>query len=79
MILFTNYRQYYDKEIVLYMSNQNKNLKEMKTQNRGFMNPIAFLLINFFNKLRQNPEVYPIKYYKKGNRNKKDWKNTLLK
>lgn len=79
MILFTNYRQYYDKEIVLYMSIPNKNPENMKTQNRGFMNPIAFAIINFFNKLRQNPEVYPIKYYKKGSRYKRDWKTTLLK
>ena len=51
----------------------------MKTQNRGYINPLAYAIINFFNKLRQNPDMYPIKYYKKSNRYKRDWKTTLLK
>lgn len=33
--------------------------------------PIIQAFKNFFYKLVQNPEVYPIKYYKKSNRLKK--------
>jgi hypothetical protein len=43
------------------------------------MNPITYAIINFFNRLIQSPGVYPIKYYKRGVRNRKDWKTTLLK
>ncbi|HNP53712.1 MAG TPA: hypothetical protein PKK69_03825 [Ferruginibacter sp.] len=30
--------------------------------------PILRMVKNFLLKLRQNPEIYPIKYYKKGQR-----------
>ncbi len=41
--------------------------------------PIMQILKNFINKLRQNPEVYPIKYYKKSQRFRKNWKTPLVK
>lgn len=51
----------------------------MKNQEKGFINPLAYAIISFFNKLRQTPDMYPIKYYKKTNRYRRDWKSTLLK
>jgi hypothetical protein len=33
--------------------------------------PVIFVVKNFLNKLLQNPEVYPIRYYKKANRLKR--------
>jgi hypothetical protein len=36
-------------------------------------NPVATLVKNFIGKLRQSPEVYPIKYYKKGKPHNKRW------
>ncbi|MEI8053582.1 MAG: hypothetical protein WCH52_07525 [Bacteroidota bacterium] len=51
----------------------------MKAQSREYTNPLAYAIMSFFNKLRQNPDIYPIKYYKKGNRYRRSWKTTLLK
>lgn len=34
---------------------------------------------NFFQKLKQNPEIYPIRYYKKNNRYRKTYKSHLYK
>lgn len=39
--------------------------------------PIVQLVINFITKLTQTPDIYPIKYYKKGKRIGKN-RNTLL-
>ena len=50
----------------------------MKTESNQ-INPIVYAITTFFNKLRQNPNVYPIKYYKKANRFKRSRKSTLLK
>lgn len=41
--------------------------------------PLIQLVKNFINKLRQNPEVYPIKYYKKGQRFRRNWKSPMVK
>ena len=41
--------------------------------------PIIQVLRNFINKLRQNPEVYPIKYYKKSPRFRRNWKSPQVK
>ena len=35
------------------------------------LHPILYAIKTFVNKLRQNPDVYPIKYYKKANRNRR--------
>ena len=43
------------------------------------INPIVYAITSFFNKLRQNPNVYPIKYYKKTNKFKRYSKVTLSK
>ena len=45
----------------------------------GHMHPVLQLVRNFFNKLRQNPEIYPIKYYKKGQRYRRNWKSPMVK
>jgi hypothetical protein len=47
------------------MSNMN-----LSTQN-GNRHPIMFAVKHLINKLLQNPEVYPIRYYKKTNRLKR--------
>ena len=43
------------------------------------VNPLIHAVRTFINKLRQNPEVYPIKYYKKGQRFKRNWKTPIVK
>ena len=45
------------------------------TKNNSF--PVVQLVKNFINKLTQTPDVYPIKYYKKGKRLGKN-RNLLL-
>ena len=44
-------------------------------KNNGF--PVVQLVKNILNKLTQTPDIYPIKYYKKGKRIGKN-RNTLL-
>ena len=34
---------------------------------------------NFISKLRQNPDIYPIRYYKKTRRIRKNWQGSSLK
>jgi hypothetical protein len=34
---------------------------------------------NFLQKIRQNPEIYPIRYYKKNNRYRRTYKTHLYK
>ncbi|MFT3909535.1 MAG: hypothetical protein QM737_08930 [Ferruginibacter sp.] len=42
--------------------------------------PIVQMVKNFFNRLRQNPDVYPIKYYKKGgHRSRRAMKYPMVK
>ncbi len=43
------------------------------------IHPIVQMVKNFISKLRQNPEVYPIKYYKKGHRFRRNWKTPMVK
>jgi hypothetical protein len=61
------------------MENSNKKSEKMKSQSREYTNSLVYTIINFINKLRQSPDLYPIKYYKKTNRHKQNWKTTLLK
>ena len=41
--------------------------------------PIVQMLKSFINKLVQNPEIYPIKYYKKNHRHRRNWKSPMVK
>ena len=41
--------------------------------------PVLQAVKNLFSKLRQNPDVYPIKYYKKGQRFRRNWKTPEVK
>ena len=41
--------------------------------------PVVQLVKNFISKLMQNPDVYPIKYYKKNHRYKRNWKSPMVK
>lgn len=34
---------------------------------------------NFMAKLRQNPDVYPIRYYKKGKQFRRKWQGPIVK
>jgi hypothetical protein len=43
------------------------------------IHPVIQVVKNFINKLRQNPDVYPIKYYKKGQRFRRNWKTPMVK
>lgn len=49
------------------------------TNQIAHVHPIVQMVKNFFSKLRQNPEVYPIKYYKKGQRYRRNWKTPIVK
>jgi hypothetical protein len=52
----------------------------MHNQNQtNHPNSLVQTIKNLFNKLRQNPEVYPIKYYKKGQRLRKPMKASVVK
>jgi len=42
-------------------------------------NPLLQVVKNFIGKLRQNPDVYPIKYYKKGKQFRRKWQAPLVK
>lgn len=42
-------------------------------------NSITQLVKNFIGKLRQSPDVYPIKYYKKGKQFRRKWQAPLVK
>ena len=50
----------------------------MKAENKGFTNPLAYAIVSFFNKLIRFPDAHPVKYYKKSDRNKRKWKNTII-
>jgi len=43
------------------------------------VNPLFQGIKNFLGKLRQNPDVYPIKYYKKSKRFRRHWQGPLVK
>lgn len=45
----------------------------MKSQHNQ-THPVVYAVKVFIEKLLQHPEVYPIKYYKKGSRYRKSWK-----
>jgi hypothetical protein len=42
-------------------------------------NPVVQLFKNVMGKLRQHPDVYPIKYYKKGKQFRRHWQSPLVK
>jgi len=42
-------------------------------------NPLLQVVRNFIGKLRQSPDVYPIKYYKKGKQFRRKWQAPLVK
>ncbi len=49
------------------------------TNNHPYVHPIVYAVKKFFSKLRQNPDIYPIKYYKKGQRFRRNWKSPMVK
>jgi hypothetical protein len=53
------------------------NMNTVKTQ--SVENPLFGLLRSFVGKLRQNPDIYPIKYYKKGKQFRRKWQGPLVK
>jgi len=50
-----------------------------KPNQRLMTNPIVQVVKNFIGKLRQNPDVYPIRYYKKGKQFRRKWQAPLVK
>lgn len=42
-----------------------------RQEEKTISHPVLYAIKSFFEKLRQNPDVYPIKYYKKVARLKK--------
>jgi hypothetical protein len=61
------------------MRYQLTNKSNMNITQRNNTHPIVQVFKNFINKLRQNPEIYPIKYYKKSPRFRRNWKTPLVK
>ncbi len=53
----------------------------MKTPNnqQKTKNLLVQVVMNFLGKLRQNPDVYPIRYYKKGKQFRRKWQGPLVK
>jgi hypothetical protein len=51
----------------------------MNKPNRAMTNPLLQVVRNFIGKLRQNPDVYPIRYYKKGKQFRRKWQQPLVK
>lgn len=43
------------------------------------IHPIIQAMRSLVSKLRQNPEIYPIKHYKKSQRFRRNWKTPLVK
>lgn len=46
---------------------------------RSPINPVLYAFRKLLGKLLQHPEIYPTKYYKKGNRYRRNWKSTMVK
>jgi len=52
----------------------------MKSDTRKNTSPTLYrAFLNFIDRLRQNPDVYPIKYYKKSRRFKRNWQENIVK
>jgi hypothetical protein len=53
----------------------------MNTNNNEFATKysIAGMVRNFINKMRQNPDIYPIRYYKKSRRFRRNWHTPIVK
>jgi hypothetical protein len=49
------------------------------TNNEPAANSLLRIVKNFIGKLRQNPDVYPIRYYKKGRQFRRKWQGPLVK
>lgn len=43
------------------------------------MHPVVHAIKMLIHKFRQHPEIYPIKYYKKGRKFRRNWKSELVK
>ena len=41
--------------------------------------PVLQVIKSFIGKLRQNPDIYPIKYYKKNRRFRRHWQGPIVK
>jgi hypothetical protein len=52
-------------------------MNPVKTHQPG--NLLTQFFKNVMDKLRQNPEVYPIRYYKKGKQYRRKWQAPLVK
>ncbi len=42
-------------------------------------NPVSELVRLFIKKMRQSPDIYPIRYYKKNSRFRRHWQSPLVK
>ncbi|MEO7461762.1 MAG: hypothetical protein ABIT96_03485 [Ferruginibacter sp.] len=51
----------------------------MNNLNASQRHPLLQTVMNFIGKLRQNPDIYPIKYYKKSARFRRNWKSPEIK
>ena len=43
------------------------------------INPFVRVVRNFIGKLRQSPDIYPIRYYKKSRRFRRNWQGPIVK
>ncbi len=49
------------------------------TKSQTNRNPVIQVIRNFVDRLRQHPDIYPIKYYKKGKQFRRNWQSPLVK
>ncbi len=43
------------------------------------IHPLVQIIKSFMGKIRQNPDVYPIRYYKKGKQFRRKWQGPIVK
>ena len=52
----------------------------MPVNNQSYpANPVLKVIKMLMEKMRQNPEIYPIRYYKKSSRFRRHWQGPLIK
>jgi hypothetical protein len=54
------------------------NMLFMKNQ-PSTIHPLIQVIKRFLGKIRQNPDVYPIRYYKKGKQFRRKWQSPIVK
>ncbi len=51
----------------------------MNSNQQTSNNPLLQVFKSFIGKLRQSPDIYPIRYYKKGKQFRRKWQSPIVK